>query len=106
MKVKLNDQVKVLTGKDKGKTGKVTKIFSSSNKVVIEKINIRTKHIKKTARKAGEKVQFEAPIDASNVMIVCPGCKETTRVGYRIPEGGKKQRTCKKCKEIIDKVTT
>ncbi len=106
MKVKLNDQVKVVTGKDKGKTGKVTKTFSSSNKVVVEKVNIRTKHIKKTARKAGEKVQYEAPINASNVMLICPGCKETTRVAYKVSKGTKKRRTCKKCKEIIDKVTT
>lgn len=106
MKVKLNDHVKVIAGKDKGKTGKVVKIFSSSNKVVVEKVNIRTKHVKKTARKAGEKVQYEAPIDASNVMIICPGCKEKTRVGYKISEGSKKRRSCKKCKEIMDKVTT
>ncbi len=106
MKVKVNDLVKVTTGKDKGKTGKVMKTFSTQNKIVVEKINLRTKHIKKTARKAGQKVRFEAPIDVSNVMVVCPGCKETTRIGYNLPESGKKQRQCKKCKELIDKVTT
>lgn len=105
MKVKLNDQVKVIAGKDKGKSGKITKVLVKQNKIVIEKINIRTKHIKKTAQKPGEKIHFEAPIDASNVMVLCPNCNKQTRIGYKKLENGKKQRICKKCKEVIDKVT-
>lgn len=103
MKLKIHDQVQVITGKDKGKKGKITKILRKQNKVVAEKINIRTKHIKKTAEKRGEKIQFEAPIDASNVMIICPACHKMTRIGYKKLEKGKKQRTCKKCKESLDK---
>lgn len=102
MKLKLNDQVVVITGKDKGKKGRITKILRKRNKVVVEKINIATKHAKKTAEKAGQKIQFEVPIDASNVMVLCPRCRKRTKVGYKKLGTGKKQRICKKCKESID----
>ena len=102
MKLKLQDQVFVTTGKDKGKKGAITRILRKQNKIVVEKVNIKTKHIKKTTEKAGEKIQFEAPIDASNVMIICPNCKKTTRVGYKKLEKGKKERICKKCTETLD----
>jgi large subunit ribosomal protein L24 len=95
MKIKLNDQVQVITGKDKGKKGKVIKVLCKQNKVVVEKINIRTKHIKKTAERAGEKIQFEAPVDASNVMVVCPDSGKRTRVGYKKDATGKKERYAK-----------
>ncbi len=103
MKLKLNDQVVVITGKDKGKKGNIMRLLVNSNKIVVEKINIKTKHIKKTTQKAGQRIQFEAPVNASNVMIVCPNCNEKTRIGYKKLENGKKQRTCKKCKETLDK---
>ena len=103
MKVKLNDQVEVITGKDKGKKGKVTRIYRNKNQIVVEKVNIRTKHIKKTNEKKGERIQFEAPLNASNVMIICPNCSKKTRVEYKKIESGKKQRICKKCKENLDK---
>lgn len=105
MKLKLNDQIAVITGKDKGKKGHIMRLLVNSNKVVVEKINIKTKHIKKTTQKAGQRIQFEAPMEASNVMIICPSCNERTRIGYKKLENGKKQRTCKKCKETLDKVT-
>ncbi len=105
MKLKVQDQIKVLSGKDKGKTGKVMKIYRKQNKVVVEKVNMRTKHIKKTQQRAGEKIVFEAPIDASNVIVICPQCKKTTRVGYKKLEKGKKERICKKCSETLDTVT-
>lgn len=103
MKVKLNDQVIVIAGKDKGKKGKIIRVVSKNNKVVVEKVNMRTKHIKKTAQKAGEKIKFEASIDASNVMVICPSCEKMARVGFKRLENGKKQRICKKCKDSIDK---
>lgn len=103
MKVKLNDTIRVIAGKDKGKEGKVMRVMVKSKKVVVEKVNIKTKHIKKTAQKAGEKIQFEAPVDISNVMVLCPNCKKTTRVGYKKLESGKKERICKKCSEDLDK---
>ncbi|MEK7672515.1 MAG: 50S ribosomal protein L24 [Patescibacteria group bacterium] len=104
MKVKLNDQVEVIAGKDKGKKSKVVKVLVKQNKIVVEKINMHTKFIKKSNSKPGERIQFEAPIDASNVMLVCTSCGKKTRVGYEV-EDGKKQRFCKKCNAIQDKIT-
>ncbi len=104
MKLKVNDQVAVTTGKDKGKKGKIMRILRKANKIVVEKVNLRTKHIKKTSEKAGQKIQFEAPLDASNVMVICPNCKKLTRIEYKKLENGKKQRICKKCKETLDKI--
>lgn len=103
MKIKLNDKVAVITGKDKGKTGNVMRVLSKQNSVVVEKINLKTKHIKKTTQKAGEKIQFEGPVNVSNVMLICPNCSKKTRVGYNKLENKKKQRICKKCKETVDK---
>lgn len=105
MKIKLNDQITVIAGKDKGKKGKIMKVLVKQNKVVVEKLNMRTKHIKKTQNKAGERIKFEAPMHVSNVMLICPLCGKSTRVGYKKLATGKKQRICKKCKESVDKVT-
>ncbi len=106
MKLKLGDQVVVIAGKDKGKTGKITKILRKLDKVVVEKVNMRTKHIKKTAQRAGEKIQFEAPIHASNVMFIDPKTSKRTRLGYRKLENGKKERITKKSQVGIDNLTT
>jgi len=103
MKVKLQDLVLVRSGKDKGKKGKVTKTFKKKDKIVVEKINLKTKHIKKTAQKSGEIIKFEAPVPASKVMVICPHCSKPTRVGYKKTENNKKFRICKKCNESIDK---
>lgn len=105
MKLKQNDQIVVISGKNKGKKGKITKVLQKQNKVVVEKINIVTKHIKKRENKAGEKIQFEAPIHASNVIVICPNCNKATRVGYKILGNKKKERICKKCKETLDHET-
>jgi len=106
MKLKKTDKIIVIAGKDKGKQGKITKILRKQNKIVVEKINMRTKHIKKSQNKAGEKITFEAPIDASNVMLICPQTGKRTRIGYRKLENGKKERISKKSNESIDKITT
>jgi len=103
MKVKVNDTVRIETGKDKGKEGKVLRVMVKTKKIVVEKVNIRTKHIKKTTQKAGEIIKFEAPIDVSNIMVLCPNCKKPTRVGYKKLKDGKKERICKKCSEDLDK---
>lgn len=102
----MNDNVLVITGKDRGKTGKVIKSIPKDEKVVVEKVNMRTKHVKKTQTRPGSKITFEAPMDVSNVMIICPNCKKRTRVGYKKLETGKKQRICKKCNESLDKITS
>ena len=102
LKIKKNDKVVVLSGKDKGKTGKVLGTVPSERKVVVEGINMVTCHIK--PRKQGEeggRISKEGSIDESNVMLVCPKCGKATRVGHAY-EGDKKVRVCKKCGKNID----
>lgn len=103
MKIKVNDTVLVTTGKYKGKTGKVMRVFKKTNRVTVEKVNMRTRHIKKTANSAGQKVTYEAPIDASNVKLV-DSKGVATRVGYKI-EDGKKARFSKKSNAAIEDIT-
>lgn len=95
MKIKVNDKVLVISGKDKGKVSKVIRVIAKHNKIVVEKVNMRTKHIKKTQSRAGEKITFEAPLDASNVMVMDPKENKPTRVGYKILQNGKKERISK-----------
>jgi large subunit ribosomal protein L24 len=102
MKIKINDQVLVISGKNKKKTGKVIKTISKKNLIVVEGINLLTKHIKKTQQKAGKKIQFEGAIHVSNVKIICPETKKPSRVGY-IVQGNKKIRIAKISKEPLDK---
>ncbi len=97
MNVKKNDTVVVLSGKDKGKRGKVLSVDPKTRKVVVEKINMASRHQK--PRKQGDEggiIQKEIPLYASKVMTVCPKCSKPTRVAHKI-EGGKKVRVCKHC---------
>jgi large subunit ribosomal protein L24 len=102
MKIKVKDKVLVIAGKYKGKTGQVMRVYVKTGRVTVEKINIRTKHIKKTATKAGQRIQFEAPFAISNVQLICPSCNKATRVGYSTPTKGKRYRVCKKCGESVE----
>jgi large subunit ribosomal protein L24 len=95
MKLKKNDKVLVISGKDKGKAGKIIRVVTKHNKVVVEKVNIRTKHIKKTQGQAGQKIRFEGPISASNVMILDPQLNKPTRIAFKKLENGKKERISK-----------
>lgn len=104
MKIKADDNVLVIAGKDKGKTGKVMRVFKKVGKIVVEGVNYRVKHVKKTAQQAGQKIKFEAQMDASNAKVICPVTKKATRVGYTI-QGKKKLRVAKKSKEPLDKKT-
>ena len=104
MKVKKNDTVYVVTGKDAGKTGKVLSADPKNNKVVVEGVNVQKKHYK--ARRQGEVSAIKpqsGPIDASNVMVFCPKCNHGVRVHYII-EGDKKFRACAKCNTNLDEV--
>ena len=95
--VKTGDNVMIISGKDKGHTGKVLQVSPSENKVIVEGQNMVTKHVK--PRRQGEEggiVKREAAIYASKVQVVCPKCGKNTRVGYELKDG-KKVRTCKKC---------
>jgi large subunit ribosomal protein L24 len=100
MKIHSNDQVIVITGKDKGKKAKVIRAFPSENKVIVEGVNIVTRHMKKQGATPGQKVTFEKPINVSNVMLVDPKTGVPTRVGYKI-ENGKKVRVAKKSGTVI-----
>ena len=97
MNVKKNDTVVVLSGKDKGKQGKVLSVDPKGGKVIVEKVNVASRHQK--PRKQGEEggiLQKETPIYASKVMTVCPKCNKPTRVAHKV-EGDKKVRVCKHC---------
>lgn len=101
MKLRKGDQVKIILGKDRGKKGKVIQVFPNEELIVVENLNLRVKHTRpRREREKGERVQFSAPLHASNVMLVCSKCSKPTRIGYRVIEN-KKIRICRKCKEII-----
>jgi large subunit ribosomal protein L24 len=102
MKVKKNDTVVVIAGKDVKKTGKVLTALPKLNRVVVEGVNVQEKNRKaRNAQETSTKVKQEGPIDASNVLVICPVCGKATRVGYSVVEG-KKVRTCKKCGASLD----
>ena len=102
MKVKKNDTVVVITGKDVKKTGKVLTALPKLNRVVVEGVNIQEKNRKaRTAQETSQKIKKEGPIDASNVLVICPVCGKATRVGYEVVDG-KKVRVCKKCSASLD----
>lgn len=103
LSIKKNDTVLVLTGKEKGKRGRVLSVYPSKDKLLIEKINMIKKHMKPSRKYTqGGIIEKEAPLHISNVMLVCPKCSKPARIGNSILQDGRKVRTCKKCKEVID----
>lgn len=97
MRIKKGDIVKKITGKDKGKEGKVIRTIPVENKIVVEKMNIIKKHQKPRRQgEKGQRVEIPAPFDVSNAILVCPACGKTTRVSYKFVKD-KKLRICKKC---------
>jgi len=105
MKIKSGDKVMVIAGKDKGKKGKVLQLLKSANKASVEGINLAIKHMRpKRQGEKGQKIEFPAAINVSNLMLLCPKCSKATRIKYKYlgkPEN-KKVRICSKCKELID----
>jgi len=104
MRIKKNDQVRVISGKNKGKEGKILRRIPSKDLVVVEGVNVVSRHVKPSQKnpQAGI-IKQEAPIYAAKVMLVCPQCGAATRVGSSFLESGKKVRVCRKCNEIIDR---
>ena len=103
-KIRKDDTVEVISGKDKGKRGKILKLQPKDNRVIIEEINILHRHMKPTQdMPQGGIVENEGPIDISNVQLVCPRCDEKSRVGVDHLDDGTKVRVCKKCGEDVDK---
>ncbi len=103
MKIHQGDLVLIISGKDKGKQGTVLRVLASKNHLVVEGINMRTRHIKKTTQAAGQRIQYEASLDASKVMIIDPKTKKPTRIGYKIDEKGMKKRIAKASGDVIVK---
>ncbi|HHY75724.1 MAG TPA: 50S ribosomal protein L24 [Firmicutes bacterium] len=104
MNIRKDDTVLVISGKYRGKKGKVIRAFPALNRVVVQGVNLRKRHRRPSKDlPQGGIVEAEGPIDRSNVMLVCPKCSKPTRIGARILEDGKKVRICKKCGEAIDK---
>jgi len=101
MQIKKDDTVIVITGKDKGKKGKVLKALPKENKVIVEGVNVQTKHQKQTRKLKSEIKHQEGPIDVSNVMFYDTKAKAPTRIGYKI-ENGIKKRVSKKTGQIVD----
>ena len=101
MKIKKDDMVMVITGKDKGKKGKVLKAMPKENRVIVEGVNVQTKHQKQTQKEAAEIKHQEGPIDVSNVMYYDTKAKAVTKIGYEFKDG-KKVRVSRKSGNVID----
>ncbi len=102
--VRRDDTVLVLTGRDKGRKGRVIRLFPEEGRALVEKINMVKRHSKPTQQlPQGGVVEKEAAIQLSNLQVVCSKCGKPTRVGVKVLAGGKKARLCKKCGEILDK---
>ena len=107
VKIRKGDTVEIMSGKadDKGKRGEVIRVLPEESRVVIQGVNIHTKHQRQVQTKGRTinpgRIKFEAPLSIANVMLVCPKCKEPTRVGFQRDEAGS-HRVCKNCQELID----
>ena len=103
--IRKNDTVVLIAGKDKGKKGRVLRIYPSTSRLLVEKLNLIKKHVRQKSQNVpGGIITAEAPMDISNVMLICKSCSRPTRIGRRILSGGtngEKERFCKKCNEVI-----
>ena len=103
-KIRKNDQVMIVKGKEHGKTGRVIRVIPDKGHVLIEKLNMVKRHTKPSAKyKQGGIIEKEAPLAISNVMLLCDKCKGPVRVGRKVLEDGKRVRLCKKCGEVFEK---
>ena len=106
MNIKKGDKVKILTGKDKGKTGKVMQVFPDGKRASIEGLNLLIKHMRpRREGEQGQRIEFPAAINLSNLMLVCPKCNKAVKTSHKITKGekgDKKYRVCKKCEQVVD----
>jgi len=103
-RVKKNDTVMIITGKERGKIGKVLRVLPAENRVVVERLNLVKRHLKpRGPQSPGGILEKEAPLHLSNVMPMCERCNAPVRVGHRILENGSKARICRRCSELLDK---
>jgi len=103
--VRKNDNVVVITGKDRGKRGRVLKVVPDNNRLIVEGVNVIKRHTKPNPQRGikGGVVEREAALHASNVQIVCPECGKPTRIGKKVLGDGRKVRVCRKCEGVVDK---
>jgi large subunit ribosomal protein L24 len=103
--IRRNDSVVVMTGKDRGKQGRVLRVVPDKNRVVVEGVNTIKRHTKPNPQRniKGGVVEREASVHASNVQLVCPECSKPTRIGHKILGDGRKVRICRKCEGVVDK---
>jgi len=102
MKIKKGDNVLVVSGKDRGKKGKVTHCLHAENKIIVEGANLVVRHTRpKRQGEKGQKVEIAAPLDVSNLRLICPKCGKPARVGFKVLEDKTKKRVCKKCKQLF-----
>ena len=103
--IRRNDNVQVITGKDRGKKGRVLRVIADKNRLVVEGINFVKRHTRPNPGKGikGGILEREAPLHASNVQLVCPECSAPTRIGHKVLEDGRKVRICRKCEGVVDK---
>lgn len=103
LRIKKGDTAVVLTGKNKGKSGRVLTVLPAKESVIVEGLNIVKKHMKPNKKYTqGGIIEKESPLHISNVMLMCPKCNKPTRLGSTVLDNGKKLRTCKKCKEVVE----
>ena len=101
-KIKRNDTVQVIAGKDRGKRGKILHLFPNDNRAIVEGINLVKKHQRRTQQdQQGGITQIPLPIHLSNLLIICKNCNKPTRIGFMSSKDGTKSRMCRKCKEPI-----
>ncbi len=101
MKIKKGDQIQIIAGKDKGKTGKVLRVIPGNLRIVIEGLNLIKKHVKpKKGGEKGQRIEVPASLNISNVMLICPKCGKLARIGFKVNKNDK-LRICKKCKSEI-----
>ncbi len=106
MNIKKGDKVKILAGKDKGKTGKVLQVFPTRERASVEGLNLLIKHMRPSREgENGQRIEFPAPLNISNLILICPKCSKPTRIAHKITKGdkgNKKFRVCKKCDQVVD----
>jgi len=103
MKLKIKDQVKILSGKDRGRSGTILAIFPKESRVLVEGVNLYKKHMKPTrSGESGAIVTKPRPLPSSKLALLCPHCQKPTRIAYQLAGNGKKYRLCKHCQKIID----
>ena len=100
--IRKNDQVQVIAGRDKGKTGKVVSVDSKTGRVTVEKVNVVKRHTRPTQKAAGGIVEKELPLHFSNVLLFCAKCNRGVRHGHKVADKAKKVRICKRCDESLD----